>query len=138
MAGRGTDYARLVRIQRVVRSMRERDLSDARNRSEAAGRALRDIEKMISEGGTVASLFPDLLANYFQSTLAEKAAADRQVNDEGDKLLKEQRKLEAIEDRHKQQRRTDMDADEATAQSEALDQRIAGRLSASSKLGKLG
>jgi len=93
---------------------------------------------MITDGGTVASLFPDLLAKYLQSTLAEKAAADRQVSDQGDKLLKEQRKLEAIEDRHKQQRQSEMDDDEAAAQSEVLDQRIAGRLSASSKLGKLG
>lgn len=138
MADRKTDFTRLLRIQRVVRSMRERDLSDARNRSEAAGRALQDIDRMITDGGTVASLFPDLLAKYLQSTLAEKAAADRQVSDQGDKLLKEQRKLEAIEDRHKQQRQSEMDDDEAAAQSEVLDQRIAGRLSASSKLGKLG
>lgn len=138
MVDRKTDFARLVRIQRVVRSMRERDLSDARKRSEAAGRALQDIEKMIENGGTVASLFPDLLASYLQSTLAEKAAADRQVSNEGDQLLREQRKLEAIEDRHRQQRRTETEEDEAAAQTEVLDQRIAGRLSASSKLGKLG
>lgn len=138
MANQKTDFARLVRIQRVVRSMRERDLADAMNRSEAAGRALQDIDRMIADGGTVASLFPDLLSNYLQSTLAEKASADRQVKDQGDRLLKEQRKLEAIEDRHKQQRRSDMNDDEAAAQSEALDQRVAGRLSASSKLGKLG
>jgi hypothetical protein len=138
MANQKTDFARLLRIQRVVRSMRERDLSDARNRSKAAGRALQDIERMISDGGTVASLFPDILAKYLQSTLADKAAADQQVKDQGDKLLTEQRKLEAIEDRHKQQRRSEMDEDETSAQSETLDQRIAGRLSASSKLGKLG
>jgi hypothetical protein len=138
MANQKTDFARLLRIQRVVRSMRERDLADAMNRSEAAGRALRDIDRMVAEGGTVASLFPDLLANYLQSTLAEKATADRQVKDHGDKLLKEQRKLEAIEDRHKQQRQSDINDDEVAAQTEALDQRIAGRLSASSKLGKLG
>jgi len=93
---------------------------------------------MISDGGTVASLFPDILAKYLQSTLADKAAADQQVKDQGDKLLTEQRKLEAIEDRHKQQRRSEMNEDETSAQSETLDQRIAGRLSASSKLGKLG
>jgi hypothetical protein len=138
MANQKTDFARLLRIQRVVRSMRERDLSDARNRSKAAGRALQDIERMISDGGTVASLFPDILAKYLQSTLADKAAADQQVKDQGDKLLTEQRKLEAIEDRHKQQRRSEMNEDETSAQSETLDQRIAGRLSASSKLGKLG
>lgn len=138
MTGRKTDFARLVRIQRVVKSMRERDLADAMNRSEAAGRALRDLDRMMASNGTVASLFPDLLANYLQSTLADKATADRQVKDHGEKLLKEQRKLEAIEDRHRQQRRSEMNEDEVAAQTEALDQRIAGRLSASSKLGKLG
>jgi len=138
MADRKTDFSRLVRIQRVVKSMRERDLADAMNRSESAARALKDLDRMIADGGTVASLFPDLLSNYLQSTLAEKSVADRQVKDQGDKLLKEQRKLEAIEDRHKQQRKSEADENEAAAQTENLDQRIAGRLSASSKLGKLG
>ncbi|MFZ2103446.1 MAG: hypothetical protein WAU86_23075 [Oricola sp.] len=138
MANQRTDYTRLLRLQRVMKSLRERDLTDAKNRSAAAERALDDLDRMIVEDGPIARLFPDLLAGYFQSTLAEKSRADQQVSEFSEEVLKEKRKLEAIEDRHAQQRISDRNRDEAAAQSETIDQRIAGRLSASSKFGKIG
>lgn len=121
-----------------MKALRERDLADARNRSASAGRALEDLERMVAEGSTVARLFPDLLAGHMQDTLSEKAAADRQVRESGDRVVKENRKLEVIEERYHQQRRSDENKAEEVERSEVLDQRVAGLLSASSKFGRIG
>lgn len=137
MSGQPTDYARLLRLQRVIKAMRERDLAEAKNRTATANRSLEELGRMMHEGGPIVGLFPDLLASYFETTLAEKADAERQVKASGDELLKEKKKLETIENRHGEQRTSETRRDEAVAQAETLDQRLARRLSASSKIGKL-
>lgn len=137
MTGQPTDYARLLRLQRVIKAMRERDLAEARNRTATAERSLEELNRMFDEGGPIVGLFPDLLANYFQTTLSEKADAERQVKASGDELLKEKKKLETIENRYGEQRTSETRRDEAVAQAETLDQRLARQLSASSKIGKI-
>ena len=137
MPDRKTDYERLLRLQKLVKAMRERELADAKGRKAAAERSLDDLARMMDDGGPIVRLFPDLLASHFQSTLADRADADRQVKETGDELLKEKRKLETIETRHIEQRSSQSREEEAKAQSETIDQRIAKRLSGSSKLGKL-
>ena len=138
MTGYKTDFERLLRLQRLIKAMRERELADAKGRKAAAERSLDDLARMMNDGGPIVRLFPDLLANYFQSTLADKADAERQIRETGDELLREKRKLETIETRHVEQRSSQIRDDEAQAQSETIDQRITRGMSASSKLGKIG
>lgn len=137
MSTRKTDFARLLRLQRAIKAMRERELAEARNREAAADRTLEDLSRMIDDGGPIAGLFPDLLARRFHSTLVEKVEAGREARESGDRLIRENRKLETIEDRLGEQRAAEVREGEEKAQAESLDQRFAGRMSGSSKLGRL-
>jgi hypothetical protein len=137
MSDRRTDFARLLRLQRTIKSIREREHEAAKNRSASAEQSLAELSRMMSDAGPVVSLFPDLLANYFQKTLGEKSEADIEARETGDRLLREKKKLEQIEVRFGEQRaEADRKADDAV-QSEVLDQRTSRGLSASSKIGKI-
>lgn len=132
-----TDFARLLRLQRAVKAVHERELALARNRAGAAEGELAELLRMLEGGNPVLDLFPDLVAMRLDRTLAEKADAERAVSETGDRVLRENRKLESIETRHAEQRAFELRASEEAAQSETIDQRIARGLPASSKLGKL-
>jgi len=138
MDGQRTDFGRLLRLQRAVKAVCERDLSDARNRVASAEQSIRELQRALSGGNPVLDLFPDLVARRLENTMIEKADAERHAGEAGRKLLREKKKLEAIEERHAEQRATDARAGENAAQSETIDQRLARYLSASSKIGGIG
>ena len=137
MAGTRTDYARLMRLQRAIKSARERELAVAKNRVAVAEDELEDLLRIMSDASPVLDLFPDVVARRIDKTMDEKADAERVVSETGDHVLREKKKLETIESRHAEQRASELRDSEATAQSETIDQRLAQALSASSKIGKL-
>ncbi|TCD16228.1 hypothetical protein [Oricola cellulosilytica] len=130
-----TNFARLMRLQRVIKSMRERDHADAKNRVASAEKSLEDLSRMINEESAVASLFPDLLARHFEKMMAEKHIAARQEQEAADDLVREKKKLETIEGRHTAQKAQEAREAEAKSHSEAIDQRYVRPVSASSKIG---
>lgn len=132
-----TDYARLLRLQRAVKAARERELAMAKNRVAVAEGELQDLLRVMADGNPVLDLFPDVVGRRIDKTMDEKADAERVVSETGDHVLREKKKLESIEDRHTEQRATELRDREAAAQSETIDQRLAQALSASSKIGKL-
>ena len=133
-----TDFARLVRLQRAVKAVRERELAEARNRVAAAQNELKDLQRMTEGENAILDLFPEIVARRLDRTLAAKVEAERLVSETGGHLLREKRKLESIESRHAEQRAFDLRENEASAQSETIDQRLSRYLSASSKIGGLG
>ena len=138
MAGTRTDYARLMRLQRAIKSARERELAVAKNRVAVAEDELEDLLRIMSDASPVLDLFPDVVARRIDKTMDEKADAERVVSETGDHVLREKKKLETIESRHAEQRASELRDSEAAAQSETIDQRLAQALSASSKIGGLG
>ena len=137
MTGSRTDYARLLRLQRAIKAARERELSMAKNRVVVAEKELEDLLRLMAEASPVLDLFPDVVARRIGKTMDEKADAERVVSESGDHVLREKKKLETIENRHAEQRASELRDSEAAAQSETIDQRLAQALSASSKIGKL-
>ncbi len=137
MTGSRTDYARLMRLQRAVKAARERERAVAKNRVSVAENELEDLLRIMSDPSPVLDLFPDVVARRIEKTMDEKAAAERVVSESGDHVLREKKKLETIENRHAEQRASELRDSEAAAQSETIDQRLAQALSASSKIGKL-
>lgn len=137
MTGSRTDYARLLRLQRAVKAARERELALAKNRVAVAEEELEDLLRVMSGANPVLDLFPDVVARRIDKTIDEKADAQRIVSESGDHVLREKKKLETMENRHAEQRASDLRESEAAAQSETIDQRLAQALSASSKIGKL-
>lgn len=130
-----TNFARLMRLQRVIKSMRERDHADATNRVASAERSLEDLSKLINDESAVAALFPDLLARHFEKMMAEKHVAARQAQEAADDLVREKRKLKTIEGHHTSQKAQEARDAEAKSHSEAIDQRYVRPVSASSKIG---
>lgn len=137
MTGSRTDYARLLRLQRAVKAARERELALAKNRVAVAEEELEDLLRVMSGANPVLDLFPDVVARRIDKTIDEKADAQRIVSESGDHVLREKKKLETMENRHAEQRASELRESEAAAQSETIDQRLAQALSASSKIGKL-
>lgn len=133
-----TDYARLLRLQRAVKAVRERELGEARSRAALAQSELEDLQRLTAGGNVILDLFPDIVASRLEKTLSEKADAERLVSETGGHVLREKKKLETIENRYAEQRTSDMRARDASAQSETIDQRLARYLSASSKLDGIG
>lgn len=133
-----TDYARLLRLQRAVKAVRERELAEARGRVATAQNELEELLRMRESGSAVLDLFPELVAQRLDNTIDEKARAERLVTEAGGHVLREKKKLETIESRHAEQRASDRRAGEADAQAETIDQKLARHLSASSKLGGVG
>lgn len=127
----------MLRLQRAVKAVHERELALARNRAGVAEAELSDLLRLLDGGNPVLDLFPDLVAMRLDKTIAEKAEAERAVAQTGDRVLHENRKLESIESRHAEQRAAVQREREEAAQSETIDQRLARGLPASSKLGKL-
>ena len=138
MNGGRTDYARLLRLQRAIKAVQERELALAESRASAARAELTDLLNRLDGGNDVLDLFPDLVGRHIERILSEKTAAERAVSETGDRVVRENRKLETIETRYAEQRAADQRAGEEAAQSETLDQQIARALPASSKIGKLG
>jgi triphosphoribosyl-dephospho-CoA synthetase len=129
------DLARLLRLQRVMKTLREREHAEASRRVAEAERSIDDMNRMLSEESPVASLFPDLLARHFEQMLARKAEAAREAKEAAEELLKEKKRLDNIEEQHTRQRNFENRTREAKLHSELLDQRSLRPVSASSKIG---
>ena len=132
-----TNFARLLKLQRVIKALRERDHAQASQQMAAADRSIDDLNRMLREETPVAALFPDLLARHFERMLEQKAEAARQAKEAADELLKEKKKLDHMEERHARQRAFDQRTHEAKVHSEMLDQRSIRPVSASSKIGPI-
>jgi ParB-like chromosome segregation protein Spo0J len=137
MSEQKTDFARLVRLQRVLKAMRERDHAEAKFRAVEADLALTEISDIMDNAGPIASLFPDLLAGYFQRAIGERADAEKQAEELADRLIEEKKRLEQIENRLGQQKTEAMRKAEEKAQAEALDQRYSRPVPVSSKIGRV-
>ena len=130
-----SDLARLVRLQKVIKALRERDHVQANRQVADADKSIEELNRMMTRENPVVALFPDLLARHFEQMLKQRAEASRAAQETADELLKEKKKLDNMEDRHERAKGLEQRARDARLQHEMLDQRSARPVSASSKIG---